>query len=150
MRSTRPRRRRWRPNSRRPANRSHHRPLQEAIPVDPPSCDDSLQPRFAANASRHLQSDRRRRAMRLSAVRHLKDFGSRHQQLGRNRRCIASVTEDIDNNRCAALGECIEANLFYAHHRRTPLSRPLRKIINCGLAHLNLKSRPTFTLRRRL
>ena len=59
--------------------------------------------------------------------------------------CIASVTEDIDDNRCAALGECIEANAALCPTTDDTLLQAdlCEKSSIVALEHLNLKSRPT-------
>ena len=80
----------------------------------------------------------------LSAVQHLRDFGSRAPTAGTQPRCIASVTEDIDSNRCAALGECIGPTLLCPTTDDTLLEAGLcEKIINCGFGTPEPKSLPT-------
>ena len=134
--------------SRRPANGSHHRPLQEAIPVDPPSCDDSLTALICGECIEGIYSqiddDERCGVISCAAFEGFPDRG--HQQLGRaTARCIASVTEISTTNRCAALGECIEANsvLCPTTDDTSARSRPLRKDYRPALAHLNSEIAPT-------
>ena len=120
--------------------------LQEAVPVDPPSCDDSLPAPICGECIEGIYSqvddDERCGVISCAAFEGFRIEGINGWDATSS--CIASVTQDIDDNRCAALGECIEANAALCPTTDDTLLQAdlCEKIINCGFGTPELEIAP--------
>ena len=145
-RATGPRHCRWRPNSSWQRTVVTIDLLQEAVPVDPPSCDDGLPALICGECIEgiysQIEDDERCGVISCAAFEGFRIEGTNSWDATSS--CIASVTEDIDDNRCAALGECIEANTALCPTTDDTLLQadPCEKIINCGFGTPELEIAP--------
>ena len=117
--------------------------LQEAIPVDPPSCDESLPAPICGECTDGIYAaiadDERCGVISCAGFEGFRLEGSNSWDATSS--CIASETEDIFDDRCAALGECIDATSSLCPTTdNTLLNAGLcEKIINCGFGSPELE-----------